>query len=71
MGIVTEGPYRSGNGSVRVLTTPEDLAEALAWVEDFERRTEQLVTSREERHDAALARTPWTAHAVMSVFAST
>jgi hypothetical protein len=59
MGIVSEAPYRSENGSVRVLTTPEDLAEALARVEDFERRTALLVASREERHDAALARTPW------------
>ncbi len=71
MAIVCEAPYRSGSWSVRVLTTPEDLAEALARVEDFERRTALLVAAKEERHDAALARTPWTAHAVMSVFAAT
>jgi hypothetical protein len=70
MGIVSEAPYRSSSGSVRVLTTPEDLAEALARVEDFERRTAQFVASRQERHDAALARTPWTPRAVMSVFAA-
>jgi hypothetical protein len=70
MTVVSEAPHRSGNGSVRVLMTPEDLAEALARVEDFKRRTAQLVASREERHDAALAKTPWTAQAVMSVFAS-
>ncbi len=68
MAIESEVHCSKGSASVRVLTSPEDLAQALARAADFERRIADLVASRAERHEAALARTPSTSG--LSVIAS-
>ncbi len=60
MGIETEVHSSKGSASVRVLTSEEDLADARTRAQDFERRIAQLVASRAERHEAALARAPGT-----------
>jgi hypothetical protein len=44
---------------VRVLTSPEDLAAAVARAKEFERRNAEILESRAQRHEAALARLPW------------
>ncbi len=67
MDIDSEMHCSTGSASVRVLSSPEDLADALARAEDFERRIAQLVASRAERHEAALARAPGTPAAVSSM----
>ena len=58
MDIESEVHCSTGSASVRVLSSPEDLADALARAEDFERRIAELVASRAQRHEAALARAP-------------
>jgi hypothetical protein len=70
MGIESEVHSSKGSASVRVLTSPEELAEALARAEDYERRISQLVASRAERHQAALARAPGTPNAGVSTTTS-
>jgi hypothetical protein len=63
MGLESDTHGSKGSASVRVLTSPEDLADARARAEDFECRIAQLVISRAERHEAALARAPGTTDA--------
>ena len=70
MGIENEVQRSKGSASVRVLSSPEDLADALARAEDFERRIAQLVASRAQRHEAALARAPGTPAPVSSMMDS-
>jgi len=67
MAIESEVHCSKGSASVRVLTSPEDLAQALARAADFERRIADLVASRVERHEAALARAPSTPDAGLSM----
>jgi len=59
MEIVSEGARQSRVGSVRVLTSPEDLAAAVARAKEFERRNAEIMELRAQRHDAALARLRW------------
>ncbi len=70
MGMETEVHPRQGSASVRVLTSDQELADALTRAEDFERRIAQLVASRAERHEAALARVPSTSDAGLSITTS-
>jgi hypothetical protein len=59
--------FSSRTGSVRILTSPEELAEAIARAREFERRNAESIATRAQRHEAALARFPsnaaprWTA----------
>jgi hypothetical protein len=50
--------YSNRTGSVRVLTTPEELAEAIERACAFERRNAEFMATRAQRHEAALARFP-------------
>jgi hypothetical protein len=50
--------YSSRTASVRILTSPEELAEAIARAREFERRSAEFMASRAKRHEAALARFP-------------
>jgi hypothetical protein len=56
MDIVTTAARRSRVGSVRVLTSPEDLEAAVARAKEFERRNAEIMELRAQRHAAALAR---------------
>ena len=44
------------NGTVRLLTSPEELAEAISRAQEFERQNAELIALRAKRHEAALAR---------------
>jgi len=70
MEIENEAHCSKGSASVRVLTSPEDLAEALERAEDFERRIAHLEAARAQRHEAALARASWTTDTRVSTEAS-
>jgi hypothetical protein len=59
MEIVGEAARRSRVGTVRVLTSPEDLAAAVARAQEFERRNAEIMELRAQRHEAALARLQW------------
>ena len=50
--------YSNHISSVRILTTPEELAEAISRAREFERRNTEFMASRAQRHEAALARFP-------------
>jgi hypothetical protein len=50
--------YSNRKGSVRILNTPEELAEAIQRAREFERRNAEFMASRAQRHEAALARFP-------------
>jgi hypothetical protein len=50
--------YSNHTGSVRILNTPEELAEAIQRAREFERRNAEFMASRAQRHEAALARFP-------------
>jgi hypothetical protein len=50
--------YSNRTSSVRILTSPEELAEAIARAREFERRNAEFMASRAQRHEAALARFP-------------
>jgi hypothetical protein len=56
--VVTESGYSRAPGTVRILTSPEELAAAIARAEEFERRNAETIASRAQRHEAALARSP-------------
>jgi hypothetical protein len=56
MGIVSDGGRESGVTTVRVLTSPEDLAAAVARAKAFERRNAYVMAERARRHEAMLAR---------------
>jgi hypothetical protein len=59
MELVSETGRRNRVGAVRVLTSPEDLAAAVARAKEFERRNAEILELRAQRHEAALARLPW------------
>ena len=59
MDLVSEAGRRSRVGSVRVLTSPEDLAAAVARAKEFERRNAEIMELRAQRHEAVLARLTW------------
>jgi Spy/CpxP family protein refolding chaperone len=42
-----------------VLTSPEDLAAAVARAKEFERRNAEIMELRAQRHEAVLARLTW------------
>jgi hypothetical protein len=48
----------SGTARVRVLSSPEELAEAVARAQAFEQRTRELLAMRAQRHQDALAKLP-------------
>jgi hypothetical protein len=50
--------YSHRTGTVRILTSPEELAEAISRAREFERRNAEFIASRAQRHEAALARFP-------------
>jgi hypothetical protein len=56
----TVNPYSNRTGTVRILTSPEELAEAISRAREFERRNAEFMASRAQRHEAALARFPST-----------
>ena len=64
MDIVSEAGRRNRVGTVRVLTSPEDLAAAVARAKEFERRNAEIMELRAQRHEAALARLPWSGEEV-------
>jgi hypothetical protein len=47
-----------------VLTSPEDLAAAVARAKEFERRNAEIMELRAQRHEAALARLPWSGEGI-------
>jgi hypothetical protein len=52
--------YSSRTSTVRILTSPEELAEAITRAQEFERRNAEFMASRAQRHEAALAKLPST-----------
>jgi hypothetical protein len=44
--------------SIRILSSPEELAAAIVRAEQFERRNTELLALRTERHHATLAKSP-------------
>jgi hypothetical protein len=52
--------YSNRTGTVRILTSPEELAEAISRAREFEQRNAEFMASRARRHEAALARFPST-----------
>jgi hypothetical protein len=73
MDTASDSGYASHTGSVRILTSPAELAEAISRAWEFERRNAEFMASRTQRHEAALARlpsrsweTPWTASREMA-----
>jgi len=55
---VINSGYSSRPLTVRILTSPEELAAAMSRAQEFERRNAEFMASRAQRHEAALARSP-------------
>jgi hypothetical protein len=56
MDTVSDSEYPRRTGNVRILTSQEELAEAISRAQEYERQNTELLAARAQRHGAALTR---------------